>query len=171
MALTPASSRGWLRSATLALSDAQIRALPTTPLTVVPAPAPGQLIAPVYAILRVDTTGGVYTDITVQNSMIYLDWELLGTPAFYLAVNDLTLTQVTDLLTAEMDAFVMGARGQISAGGSFAGTFAERVTTNAGTALRLASNNGIAFGGGHPANSGRLSVMYVVWDSATGAFV
>ena len=52
-----------LRSATLTLTDAQIKALPTTPISFITAPGTGRRIIPVKGQWRADTSAGAYTNI------------------------------------------------------------------------------------------------------------
>jgi hypothetical protein len=54
------------------ITDAQIKALPTTPITVVAAPGAGKTHYLHSAILRVDCTAGIYTNIAADNSQLGL---------------------------------------------------------------------------------------------------
>lgn len=52
-----------LQSATVSLTDAQIKALPTTPITIASAPGSGLALVPLYGGLLSQTTAGAYTNI------------------------------------------------------------------------------------------------------------
>lgn len=45
------------------LTDAQIKALPTTPIPIIPAPGAGKLIWPISGRVRLNSTAGAYTVI------------------------------------------------------------------------------------------------------------
>jgi hypothetical protein len=52
---------GLLLSKTVTLTDAQIKALPTTKFEIIPAPGENKIIVPVSAIFILDTLAGAYT--------------------------------------------------------------------------------------------------------------
>jgi hypothetical protein len=54
---------GGIRSTTVTLTDAQVKALPTTPVEIVPAPGSGRAILYVSGIILNDTSANEYTNI------------------------------------------------------------------------------------------------------------
>jgi hypothetical protein len=84
------------------LTDAQIKALPTTPITIVPAIDATHLVDPVRAVLWAKTTAGAYTNIDVV-SQIHFPYATSGAEPLSEIVNDGSITngsttRVTDLL-------------------------------------------------------------------------
>lgn len=58
------------------LTDAEVKALPTTPAEVLPAPGPGRVWNVLSAIVMVNSTAGAYTNI---DAAAYLSLDVLGT--------------------------------------------------------------------------------------------
>jgi hypothetical protein len=83
-AKTQPSTDSVLRSATLTLTDSQIKGLPTATATapvIVPAPGAGKMVVPFFSHWFADTTAGAYTNLqTVTSSnpagcTLYLAWD------------------------------------------------------------------------------------------------
>lgn len=94
---------GWvggnvIRSATVTLTDAQIKALPTTAITLVAAPASGFRIKPISATLIIKSSAGAYTNINTTYAALQIE----STPGVVLLTppsNDNTITPAMTKLT------------------------------------------------------------------------
>lgn len=70
-------------SASVTLTNAQIKALPTTPVEIVPAPGVGRMVIPIVAVLSCDARAASYTNFHTTTevnaapflSSIYLAWD------------------------------------------------------------------------------------------------
>lgn len=136
-------------SRTVTLTDAQIKALPTTEVEVVPAPGPGLIVVPVVALLFLTSTA----DYTNQD-----------TPSFNIVwpAGDATIYADGGLLDST-NRFVALHGASFDVAGSQYG-FAFNSVVN--TALSIDGNNGVAgnFTGGNAGNSLRVTVLYTVID-------
>lgn len=77
---------GVVRLASLTLTDAQIKALPTTPVTIVPAPGIGFIVKPFAFTIITNTSAGAYTNIDATYADFHLD--RAGNYASYGPVDD-----------------------------------------------------------------------------------
>src|SRR5688572_11854111 len=59
-------SEGVLLLSTVELTNAQIKALPTTPVNIVDRPGAGKLIQPLQVIMWLNTAGGAYTNLATE---------------------------------------------------------------------------------------------------------
>ena len=153
---------GFLRQATVSLTDAQIKALPTTPVEIIAAPGAGYavMLLPHWlgSVLQLDTTPGAYTNVSATaavrfNGQVgFIEW--LG---------------LDDLLTYGADAVMYPSVINFGAGG---GTVQETALAENSAITVDANNDGQGnFTGGHASNELTLSLVYLVLDLATNAFV
>jgi len=87
---------GSLLSATVTLTNAQIKALPTTAIEVVANPGATRFIVPISAVLIANTTAGAYTNINAA-AQLSIEYPLINTKAFALVDNN-TFGQTSNLL-------------------------------------------------------------------------
>lgn len=170
------STTGWvasnaIKAKTVALTDAQIKALPTTPITIVAAPGSAKVIQPIFVNLFAKTTAGAYTNINAAGSLT-MGMATLSNMSY--VPNDAAMTssgshtRLTDLLggannrrtelmpyfdTEDVDAY--GPVGTVN--GSSGGV---------NEALRISIDNSGsgALTGGNAANSLTVVVLYSVVD-------
>lgn len=152
-----------IQSATVTLTDAQIKALPSTPFTLVAAPGSGKLILPVDAVMSLDAQGGAYTNVT--NQQMWLSYGSGGRT-----------------ISAIYDENTQGAFADDSAVHVLLGFSNSQVTSLTGTVYSTAwwsddtggiANAALTLGmfngggdltGGDPANSLKVTVLYAVVD-------
>jgi hypothetical protein len=158
------------------LTDAQIKALPTTPVTLVAAPASGYRIKVLGGTARVQFSGGAYTNINTTYCAVVVQvpgayW--LCTP---LGINDSTLaaplTRVTTIFGAtslgviDLAPLAQPVDSGASSGdeGWYVSTTSASVATVEAQAVQIAAdNNGSGvFTGGNSANTLKITLYYAV---------
>lgn len=87
---TGTASGASLRVSTVVLTDAQIKTLPTTPVSIVPAPGAGNFICFFYATLMAFFDGGSYTNINANSAGVGLSIGANGQSSY--VANDNTTT-------------------------------------------------------------------------------
>jgi len=153
-----------LHQATVALTNAQITALPTTAVEIVAAPGINRQLCPVSAVFARNFTSGNYTN-TTGFCAGYLLW--------HGDVQATTLAPASFFSTMGATPFIVSSASEVpDQAGDFTG-FLNGVNAPINKALEIgaATNDGLNFGGGNAANSMRVSVMYLVLNVTTGVFV
>ena len=146
-----------LRNRTV-LTDAQIKALPTTPVTLISAPGSGIRIRPIAWSLLADCSAGAYTNINTTYADVHL---LIGTDYVgYGPVNDSTttpaLTLLSSLFGSATDRMFDSAIPPQQANGGYTQTinfFNRNQQENAALQIAIDNNGSGAFTGGHAANT------------------
>lgn len=156
-----ASSSILLHQATVELTDAQIKALPTTAISVVAAPGANKAIVLSSAVWICNFAGGAYADTTGPAPQLFIQGSGSG----------LTNPQSVAMGAAN-SVFQTSAGGEFGVlGGDFEGFINASATliTNAPLVIRDAwSDND--YTGGNAANTLRVSVTYYVLNTLTGVF-
>lgn len=140
-------------SRTTALTDAQIKALPTTAISVVPAPGAGLTIMPLKVSISADTEAGTYANLHASVSITFK----LDTGE--LALARLSAAQVQELLTsfannmAWMDGQTAGDVGY---------SMGVAASSNQPLMLRIDNVGAGNLTGGNAANTGSVTVVYTV---------
>jgi hypothetical protein len=159
------------------LTNAQVLALPTTPVEIIPALA-GQIILPINATLVLNSAAGLYGNVALtDDGGITALYPLLGSPVFGVVPSDLMASGLTGgpislwLTPVNNSAFEAGdadvLKDVVSAGRAESSTSAANFV---GQPFRLVVDNYSAdyetdrgnFTGGHPANSLTITVEYMI---------
>lgn len=150
-------------SATVTLTDAQIKALPTTAIEVVAAPGAGKMNYLLSSIWSHDWTAD-YTNIAAGASMYVSS----GNADVSVMLDNTLGINVTDLLANGADAIAFaGAKDrQADVDGVPYAVVATTATNYANQALTLVAANGVSgdFTGGNAANTLKVTVLYSVID-------
>jgi hypothetical protein len=169
-ALVICDSLGGIKHARVTLDNAQIKALPTTPVTLITAPAAGLEIVPILGRVRLDAAGGIYTNINEDYSAIAIYW--LGdfsTWALTGIVDDSSgsprdLFKLSQMLrnTANTSIRLIPYHDYF-ANGWVSAPVTETTTTEAKALSIAADNNGSGnYTGGHTSNTLRIDLVYMV---------
>jgi len=142
---------------TVVLTDAQIKALPTTSVQIVPQPGVGKLILPIMSYMILDAIAGAYTNIHANGTTNpkFIDGGALHSGAFenhssnFLGDNDPNRPKVTLMPYAPSEADT-----------SYEYAYSENKEIGV-KADNLASGN---FTGGNAANTLAVTVIYAVMD-------
>jgi hypothetical protein len=146
-------------AATVSLTDAQIKALPTTPITIVSAPAAGYRNKLIGASLRLTSTSGAYTNIDTADAYIAFFLDTVRVSSYIYNLTAGSVTKLTDFLgaahikVADMIPLVDQA---VSAMGSVATLEAEALV------LKVYNNAAGVLTGGNAANTLKATAYYAV---------
>lgn len=152
--------------ATVELTDAQFKALKTTGIDVITAPGANKIALPVSFAMTLDTTAGVYTNISA-NSHLFLETDA----GYYgLLIGDRaaeTLTRLTDFITYNAVAFAFGnvIQGVYSANYETLVPTVLEITGLINKAVRIrVINSGGNYTGGNALNTFKITVGYLIID-------
>lgn len=165
-ATSTSSAFAVLQKVTATLTDAQIKALPTTPVTILDSPGADKAIAPFFIAYHMK--GVDYADIDPTATIV----ARAGTEVFLPVRND-TQSGVTALLAGgggddgslTYGTLKFGVRSSFNAAGfaQLSGLYESDVVDKPFTVR--ATNGAVGdFTGGDPANTLRVTVYYVIFD-------
>jgi hypothetical protein len=153
----------YIWQATVLLTDAQIKALPTTPVTLAAAPGANRLIRPLESTWIADTSAGVYTNLSANISLRY-DVGTLTAAVFdenyhgALSGAFLSVISLGPLSYVNNSAVIGNLEGGLALGLN-------------GALTLYATNTAGNFTGGHASNTLRVTAPYLVIDTTTGLLV
>ncbi len=154
---------------TTTLTNAQIKALPTTPITLVAAPGASFVIVPMGGLLFAKTTGGAYTNIHAAGFLTTdvggVNLSLANVPNDA-AITNASAVRLTDLLGGAANKCAYLVTYADTEGLSDWGTVPTILSTSAvaNTALKISIGNGGAgaLTGGHAANTLTVVLTYQI---------
>jgi hypothetical protein len=141
-----------IRAATVTLTNAQIKTLPTTAVEIIPAPGANKAIVPLI-VLAYRSFGTAYTNIDADGTLTFGTTDVAQCPA--IANVDGGATALTTFLgdTAGMPLYLPSATG-------------SSAVENAACVLRSDNGEAGAFTGGAAGNSLQVTVLYTIVDIA-----
>jgi hypothetical protein len=156
---------GAVQTATVALTDAQIKALPTTARTVVAGPAAGQMHVIVGALFQVDTTVAAYTNIDAAAATLFLTVASGAQSKRQVQIeNTPNSTELTDLLAGFSKAWIYAGAwsAMLVADAHVFGSNNDGYDWEAAPITVKATNGASGnFTGGNAANTMTVTVLYV----------
>lgn len=150
-------------SSPFALTNNQVKALPQTPITVVPAPGANRIAIPLYATGLVNSTAGAYTNLDAAHYVALRHATSTDQLTTGVGIISQTAAQVLNWQPAQFPNTDLILDISV-------GLFPANATNKA---IQIFADNGAAgdFTGGHASNSLTVTVVYVVFDLVTKRFV
>lgn len=153
-----------VRRKVVTLTDAQIKALPTTPVQIVPAPGVDQFLILLNAVLRANTAGGAYTNVSSDNFSYLRFW--YGANDFASLKTDRSFggfDLASTLIDGRITLFPQMQLLSIASPLTFVGPDIYATSDVAGQPLVLVGANTAGnFTGGNAANTMHVAVHYLV---------
>lgn len=154
------------------LSDAQIKALPTTGVQIIPAPGVGRYVLPVLCALRLDNSAGVYT-ANAAASWVLVQGPTINAGGAYVS-NLLPVQSALQAVSGGPFHATLSLPYSQPGAGDFEGANINPLNGDlTNTAVGIKDDwGGIAdYTDGHASNTLRVTSVYYVLDTTTGLFV
>lgn len=154
-----------LLSATVELTDAQTKALPTTGIEIVAAPGAGQVVIPVAVIIATDTNAAAYTNIGADAFMeIGTDAVSWCYPAYNESGGDTFLSALLGVISKEYVTLnTVASQANVAGWGVVANALQRTQIDNKALRVKITGNSG-NLTGGNVANTLRVNAIYTVID-------
>lgn len=149
-----------LKAATVVLTDAQIKSLPTSPVAIVPAPGAGKSIFLVAAFVSVNSAGGAYSNIDVGFSGLVVGH------GNYATIASIYINTSGFLETAHKKSALVTVGSVNDGGGLPPWSQVSFTSLLENAALYFIGDNSSSgnFTGGHASNTLKVTVWYVEVD-------
>jgi hypothetical protein len=146
-----------VQKVTVTLSDAQIKALPTTPVEILPAPGTGKAIYLIGGAVVINASGGGYSNVDNASPQLFTSGQGIGLTGLFPGASDL---QLADVRMRQLQP----SEAQIGTG-SFNGWAIATGGLDENQPVVIMDNwNGSNYTGGNASNSLKVTVIYVIID-------
>jgi hypothetical protein len=161
---SPSPDGSSLLSATVELTDAQIKALPTTGIEIIATPGANKIILPFSAVLVLQNWQADYTNINANSSIQISSTNGLGNILNF--IEQAKNTSISNILAYGSDSLNVVSIGQPIYGGqptAFTGIIPADLIDD-GLSIRINNVGSGNLTGGNAANTLKVTVYYVVVD-------
>lgn len=152
---------GLVKRAVITLTDAQIRALPTIPITLVEAPGAGKMVNFISAIAVLRAAGGGYDGINVEYSVISISF---GNNLDNASCLFKSSGSINDAGNKVLQFLPAGDVGDELDNSQLVGQKVDLANCDNIPLKLLADNNSVDFGGGHVNNTLKVTLYYTIVD-------
>lgn len=155
----------YLKTTVTTLTDAQIKALPTTPITLATAPGSNRGLVPIRIVLDMDASAGAYTNVDTDG-FLYVESSGGNLMSNYVANSvALSLTYLTDFLgttpAVAMLSVFEDTQAPADGWGNLASAVPRANMTNASLQIEIDNDGSGDLTGGNAANSLVVTVVFL----------
>lgn len=147
-----------LSQATATLTNAQVLALPTTPVQLVAAPGANKTLVPIHAVFALRWTAN-YANFAASG---FLGVDIASDAGVFMALLDQAIGQVANLLAAGSDFEALTGPAAPVAGNVDIAALGDTLAAISNKALTVQADNGASgnYTGGNAANTLQVSALY-----------